>query len=97
MDKTVANWHSIDRKAEHHSLSFPIPLLEKDSLDFSFSGLKSAALREIQTRKASQNGNLSQEDIGEICSAYQSSVTQVLVTKILRATQEYKTSHVYLV
>ena len=29
---------------------FPIPLLEKDSLDFSFSGLKSAALREVQKR-----------------------------------------------
>lgn len=74
---------------------FPIPLLEKDSLDFSFSGLKSAALREIQNRKTDEK--LSDDDTGEICYQYLESITLTLVEKLMRAVEQTSVSQIYLV
>ena len=82
---------------------FPIPLLEKDSLDFSFSGLKSAALREIQERiqnwefRIENWEKLAEEDINEICFEYRESICLVLLEKIQRAMKQYDTEQLYLV
>lgn len=77
------------------SLTFPIPLLEQGSLDFSFSGLKSAALREIQQRK--QKSELVSEDIAEISYAYRESVCLTLVEKVFRAVDQNDVSQVVVV
>ncbi len=59
---------------------FPL-VLPSDSLDFSFSGLKSAAIREISTRKEIQD-ELSDDDRIEIAYGYQNTVTEILTHRI---------------
>lgn len=95
MDERAAQHRDDSRLKISDGRLFPVPLLEKDSLDFSFSGLKSAALREIQERKT-QN-RLTDDAIDEICYEYLESVTQTLVEKLMRATQEHGISQIYIV
>lgn len=74
---------------------FPVPLLSEDSLDFSFSGLKSAVKREIDTRKKTSR-TLSEVQIQEICYEFEQSVVEVLVTKLFRAAKQEKVATIML-
>jgi len=95
MDEAAAKFSNTKYQIPNERM-FPVPLLEKDSLDFSFSGLKSAALREIQSRKG-EKAELSEEDIQELCWEYRESVTLVLIEKLFRAVQQYDVTNIYLV
>lgn len=64
---------------------FPEVLLEKDSLDFSFSGLKSAVKREIDARIEISGGILSHENILEIAFEFEEISTDILSKKLFRA------------
>lgn len=64
-----------------HQIKFPRAWLEKDSLDFSFSGLKTAVLNHVNTCKAKN----STVDIPDICASFEDAVVEVLVTKSIRA------------
>ncbi|MGO4694032.1 tRNA (adenosine(37)-N6)-threonylcarbamoyltransferase complex transferase subunit TsaD [Paenibacillus sp. 2TAB26] len=67
------------------SITLPRAWLEPDSYDFSFSGLKSAVLAVInQTR---MKGLVLNE--AALARGFQESVTEVLVTKALRAVKQY--------
>lgn len=66
------------------AFSFPRAWLE-DSWDFSFSGLKTAVLREVRRL---QNANLPLP-INDLAASFQAAVTEVLVTKTLRAANEF--------
>jgi N6-L-threonylcarbamoyladenine synthase len=57
----------------------PRPMLSSDSLDFSFSGLKTAVLLALQ-----QHGGVAQAR-ADIAAEFQEAVTDVLVSKSLRA------------
>lgn len=70
-------------------------LLEKDSLDFSFSGLKTAVKREVDLR-IEKNGVLTPEDQREIAFEFEEVVICILVKKILRAQEQYKTQNIIL-
>ncbi len=63
---------------------FPEVLLEKESLDFSFSGIKTAVKREIDKRIA-KSSVLSEQDRGEIAYEFEEVVTTILAKKLLRA------------
>jgi N6-L-threonylcarbamoyladenine synthase len=67
---------------------FPIPLLESESLDFSFSWLKSAVRREVEARKVKNFGVLSQNDLREIAFEFEQSIVTVLATKLNRAAKK---------
>lgn len=61
-------------------------LLEKNSLDFSFSGLKTAVKREVDTRILENHGSsLSNEDIEEISYEVEETISEILSIKLLRA------------
>lgn len=70
---------------------FPV-FSPKGSDDFSFSGLKSAALREIQSR-----GVLNEIDTVEIAYAYQKTITDTLSHELIRAHEKYGTQSIGLV
>lgn len=61
---------------------FPRSFLEKNSLDFSFSGLKSAVKRYIDS-----NPPKSEDDIGKIAFAFEEAVFEVLIKKIFQAAE----------
>ncbi len=84
----------IDRLAQEGSPSIKLPRawLEPNSYDFSFSGLKSAVINTLHN--ASQRSEeIKPEDLA---ASFQESVIDVLVTKTLRATSEFKVKQVLL-
>ncbi|MDQ0247874.1 N6-L-threonylcarbamoyladenine synthase [Bacillus fengqiuensis] len=84
----------IDRLAHEGSPSYSLPRawLEEGSYDFSFSGLKSAVINTIHNAK--QKG----EEINpqDMAASFQQSVIDVLVTKTIRAAEEYNVKQVLL-
>ncbi len=67
-------------KGDATRFEFPQPLKGKDTLNMSFSGLKTAV------RIAAQdNAPLSDQDVSDICASFQSTVSSVLEDRISRA------------
>jgi N6-L-threonylcarbamoyladenine synthase len=63
---------------------FPRPMINEKNFDFSFSGLKTAVLRKVQSVKKKEN------NISELAANIQEAIVDVLVEKTLRAIQKYK-------
>jgi N6-L-threonylcarbamoyladenine synthase len=79
----------IDRLAhdgDPQAIRFPRAYLSKDSLDFSFSGIKTAVLHYVRKHGASQ--------IADIAASFQQAVVDVLVDKTLAAAQQCASSRV---
>lgn len=86
-------------------LRLPRALMEKDNLDFSFSGLKTAVLRQAEeffgtsrvhdapgsfhALSIPRRGDTVHEGVNLICAAFQDAVTDVLTAKALRAAEIY--------
>ncbi len=74
--------------------SFPRTLLDKNSLDFSFSGLKTAVLYRVRGTPQGRRGetaftraasDLSDQEKADIAAAFQEAASDVLITKLQRA------------
>ena len=63
---------------------FPRPLLDRPGCDLSFSGLKTAVLRQRDDLAAAQGG-LHEQDRRDICAGFQTAVAAVLAEKTRRA------------
>jgi len=61
------------------------------SFNFSFSGLKSEVIREVDRRKS-----LSDVDRGEIAYAFQDAVCDVLVTKLVGAAKKFQAKEIHI-
>jgi len=66
----------------------PRPLLDRPGCDMSFSGLKTALLRE-RDRLVEEHGGLRVADRADLCASFQAAVTDVLAEKSRRALAEY--------
>jgi N6-L-threonylcarbamoyladenine synthase len=66
---------------------FPESLRGEDTLDFSFSGLKSAVRREIEIREGS--GELSDLDVCEICHEFEMRAVETLVGRTVEAARRH--------
>lgn len=64
--------------------AFPRPLLDRPGCDLSFSGLKTALLRQRDQLVTSQGG-LRRADVNDLCAGFQAAVRDVLVEKSRRA------------
>jgi len=75
------------RGGDPRRVDFPRTLLGADSLDFSFSGIKTAVLYHIHGPGKTSGGleRWSQQDLADIAASFQAAVVDVLVTKTLRA------------
>ncbi len=62
---------------------FPRAWLNENSLDFSFSGLKTAVLNHVHQ----QHRQESRLNVNDICASFQEAVVEVLVTKTIMAAQ----------
>jgi N6-L-threonylcarbamoyladenine synthase len=70
--------------ATRHDVVFPRAWL-RDSFDFSFSGLKTAARRTIAAEAGGAETPLPEDRVAELADGFQESVVDVLVTKTIRA------------
>lgn len=77
------------RQGNQRAVIFPRAYLEKDSLDFSFSGLKTAVLYYYrgQDLKSSKSKTMSNQDVADIAASFQEAVVDVLVDKIALASR----------
>ncbi|MZR12047.1 tRNA (adenosine(37)-N6)-threonylcarbamoyltransferase complex transferase subunit TsaD [Maritimibacter sp. DP07] len=82
---------SVEREAakgDAGRFRLPRPLLDRPGADLSFSGLKTALLRERDKLVAAQGG-ITKQDRADLCAAFQAAVVDVLAEKSRRALVDY--------
>jgi N6-L-threonylcarbamoyladenine synthase len=84
----------IDKLAQEGEPNIDLPRawLEPESLDFSFSGLKSAVINTVHN--ATQRGEVIKPE--DLAASFQASVVDVLVEKTFRAAEQYEVKQVLL-
>jgi len=70
----------------------PRPMIDDGTFDFSFSGLKTAVLYEVQKKKKP----FTKSYIQNLCYDFQQAVVEVLTTKTIKAAQEYGVQNIML-
>jgi N6-L-threonylcarbamoyladenine synthase len=78
---------SVEREAaqgDPGAFPLPRPLLDRPGCDMSFSGLKTALLR-ARDGVVERKGGISRTDRADLCAAFQTAVSDVLVEKTRRA------------
>ena len=98
---------SLARKGNPQAISFPRAYLEKDSLDFSFSGIKTAVVNFVRKYvgtsptgegvKPGVSGAWAQElplPIADLVASFQEAVVEVLVEKTCTAAKRFKVRQV---
>jgi len=81
------------------AIEFPRSMLAKGSLDFSFSGIKTAVLyycRGQDMKAPSRVDQMSEKQIADIAASFQAAVVDVLVKKTLRAIEKVGAKSVLL-
>ncbi|MEI8072914.1 MAG: tRNA (adenosine(37)-N6)-threonylcarbamoyltransferase complex transferase subunit TsaD [Candidatus Saccharibacteria bacterium] len=92
---------AIGKAAENgdpNKYKFPVAKLGHDSLDFSFSGLKTAVLRQVQSITGFNPGSndlkktyeLSSQDVADIAASFQRAVISSLLANTLKANLRFK-------
>jgi N6-L-threonylcarbamoyladenine synthase len=81
------------RQGNRNAVAFPRSYLERGSLDFSFSGLKTAVLYYYrgQDSKMSKSETPSDQKVADIAASFQEAVVDVLVDKTILASKVYNT------
>jgi N6-L-threonylcarbamoyladenine synthase len=74
------------REGDPKAIRFPRAYLEKDSLDFSFSGIKTAVLHYVRKYAPKQ--------VADLAASFQQAVVDVLVAKTLAAARQYAAGRV---
>ncbi|MCX5895425.1 MAG: tRNA (adenosine(37)-N6)-threonylcarbamoyltransferase complex transferase subunit TsaD [Proteobacteria bacterium] len=74
------------RQGNPGEIPFPRPMLNNETLDFSFSGLKTAVLYHVRNIRA----GLSDEVIHDIVASFQDAVVEILVEKTVRAASQFQ-------
>lgn len=70
-----------------NKIPLPRPMLESQDFDFSFSGLKTAVIRETQNKSFNTY---------DIAASFQRAVCEVLIIKTVRAAQKFKAKSILL-
>ena len=79
------------KQGDPKAIRFPRSMLGKDSLDFSFSGIKTAVLyhcRGQDMKGADRVESMSEREIADIAASFQAAVIDVLVQKTRRAAEK---------
>jgi N6-L-threonylcarbamoyladenine synthase len=80
----------IDRLAERgdpRAIDFPQAMIDKESLDFSFSGLKTSVLYHVNGRQGRERdaSALSEQQKADVAASFQRAAAEILVKKVERA------------
>jgi N6-L-threonylcarbamoyladenine synthase len=93
------NIEKIAKEGNPKAVRFPRSLMDKDNLDFSFSGLKTAVLYHCQGQDMKgQNRvpSMDRQEIADIAASFQAAVIEVLVKKTKRAAKRIKAKTVLM-
>lgn len=75
------------------AFAIPRPMMADASLDFSFSGLKTAVRQIVEKTPAVKKG----KKRDDLCASIEAAIVEVLVVKTIRAAKKYKVKNVLLV
>ena len=78
------------KRVKKSPVNFPRTYLDKDSFDFSLSGLKTAVLYYVKDRR------LSRAEISRVSWSFQEAIFDVLVEKIVKACKKFRIKEVVL-
>lgn len=74
------------RNGNRGAVRFPRTLLDRDSLDFSFSGIKTAVLYHVKGQNASRGSPMrSETHVPDVAASFEEAVVDVLAEKLRRA------------
>jgi len=76
-------------KGDTKAFDFPRPLLAKDSLDFSFSGVKAAVYRLVHTVETAPSRIQDEKFISDVCASFEQTVVDIFLTKLDRALKKF--------
>lgn len=79
------------KKGNEKNFNFPRPMIGSKDFNFSFSGLKAAAMREVKKIK-----NIDEKIQADISASIQKSIVGVLVRKTMRAAEKYNAQSILL-
>lgn len=85
----------LSRAGNPKAIRFPRPVLSKNSLDFSFSGLKTAVVNYVRADPPSSTGYPDSLIKNIVCS-FQEAVIDVLIKKTVQAAQDQKLRRIVL-
>lgn len=77
------------------TIAFPRPMIDSDDFDFSFSGLKTAALYYVRAH-AEIMDKKNTTARANFCASFEKAIVDVVVAKTIRAAQQYKVKTVLL-
>ena len=86
----------IDQLAQQgndRAIPFPLALLAKDSLDFSFSGIKTSVLYHVNGKKGRERdaSSLTPQQKADVAASFQRSAAEMLIEKLRRAAARFET------
>lgn len=86
------------REGNEGAVAFPRSMLGRDSLDFSFSGIKTAVLYEVNGPGKTSGGyeKLSPQQIADLAASFQAAMVDALVGKTMRALDQTRLACVVL-
>jgi N6-L-threonylcarbamoyladenine synthase len=91
----------IDNLAQYgnaDAIHFPRALLDRDSLDFSFSGLKTSVLYRVRGKAGRQRtvSDLTEQEISDVAASFQAACVDVLCEKVRRAVGQFEARSVII-
>lgn len=87
---------AIEKAAEEGdptAFDFPRPMIDREGLDFSFSGLKTALFYFLKDQPSLLEDR---RTVADLAASYQQAIVDVLVSKVLRAQSVYNTEGIIL-
>lgn len=86
------------RGGNGETIAFPRAMLGRDSLDFSFSGLKTSVLYHVRGKAGRERGPeaLDEQQRRDIAASFQTACVEVLVEKIRRAARQFSARSVVI-
>ena len=75
---------ALARKGDPGAIPFPRAYLSPDSLEFSFSGVKTAVVQFLRSHRVAER------DLPDIAASFQEAIIDVLVSKAIRAAETYR-------
>lgn len=82
----------VSKEGNSAAIDFPRPFIDEDNYDFSFSGLKTAVINYLNTKK--QKGE--KINTADVAASFQQAVIDILIKKILKAVENYQVKSVIL-
>lgn len=84
------NLSKLARKGDDKAFNLPLPMINSQDFDFSFSGLKTAVANLITNRIADTTGRSS----ADLAAAIEHSITEVIVRKTIAAAKKYQVEQI---